>query len=124
MLREADRYEIGMSRLGHALAGVPGYGEEWPPKPVRDLIEELASDELDEGFEVEVLNSRGVTSRGLEEGGAQELELVRKYNENAGKFADRWPRVAATLRRIADSYQWDATRNEEEAERFRRGLGY
>lgn len=77
---------------------------------------------MEEGFYVEVLNRRGVTNRGLEDGGAQELELVKRYQNAAQRVADRWPRTAAILRKIAKSYESEAQRNEEEAERFRRGL--
>ena len=94
----------------------------WPPEVVRDLFENLQSEEIEEGFYVEVLNCRGVTSRGLEDGGAQELELVERYQSDAQRVADLWPRTAAILRKLAKSYQIEALRNEEEAERFRREL--
>jgi hypothetical protein len=89
---------------------------------VRDTLEELQSEEIEDGFYVEVLNRRGVTSRGLEDGGAQELELVERYKGDAQRLADRWPRTAAILRKLVKSYENEARRNEESAERFRRGL--
>ena len=63
-----------------------------------------------------------MTSRGLESGGAQEEALVDKYRSDAEEFKARWPRTAAILRRIADGYRAEARRNEDNAERFRRGL--
>ena len=64
----------------------------------------------------------GVTSRGLEDGGAQELELAKRYREAAQRFADWWPRAASIFRKLSKSYENEARRNEESAERFRLGL--
>lgn len=123
LLREASRYEVGQVHIGKALVSAPADEDgTWPPEAVSDLFEDLQSDEIEEGFYIEVLNRRGVTSRGLEDGGAQEMELVKKYQTDAQRLADRWPRTAAILRKLAKSYENDAQRNEEEAERFRRGL--
>lgn len=71
---------------------------------------------------MEVQNQRGVSSRGLTDGGEQERGLVRKYREQADAFADKWPRTAAILRRLADGYEREARQQDEESERFRRGF--
>lgn len=123
ILREADREKIGLIYIGQVLVSAPPDDDgAWPPAAVRDLFEEFQSQQLEEGFFVEIRNSRGVTSRGLEEGGAQEVDLVNKHRADADKFADRWPRTAAILRDIASSYEAEARRNEESAERFRKGM--
>jgi hypothetical protein len=112
-----------MVHIGQALVSAPADPDEsWPPEVVRDLFEDLQSDEMEEGFYVEVLNRRGTTSRGLEEGGAKERDLADQYRSDAQRMADRWPRTAAMLRKVAKSYENQAKRNEEQAERFRRGL--
>jgi hypothetical protein len=123
LLSEAERYRVGAVHIGQVLVSAPtGSDGRWPHEAVRDLFEELQSDELEEGFYIELLNRRGVTSRGLEDGGAQERELAEQYAADAKHVADRWPRVAAVLRKIAKSYENQAQQNEEQAERFRRGL--
>lgn len=123
LLREAGRYQDGTVQIGQVLVSSPADpGGTWPPEAVRDLFEELQSEKMEEGFYIEVLNRRGVTSRGLDEGGAQELKLAERYRSDAQDIADRWPRTAAILRKVAKSYENEAQRNEEEAERFRRGL--
>jgi hypothetical protein len=125
LLQAADRYEIGMSQLGHALFGVPADEDgTWPSEGVRDLLERLQSEEVEEGFYVEILNSRGVTSRGLEDGGKQERDLVKKYRTSADQFADKWPQTATILRNVAQRYETDARRNDESSERFREGLDF
>jgi hypothetical protein len=122
-LREADRYDVGLSHLGQVLVFAATDEEStWPPLVVRDLLEELQSPSLEDGFRGAILNRRGVTSRGLEEGGAQEQGLVAKYRTDADAFADEWPRTAAILRSVAQSYEAEGRRNEDSAERFRRGL--
>ena len=123
LLEEHDRLEVGLVHLGHVLVSAPVEADgTWPSEVVRDLFEELHSEQLESGFDTEVRNSRGVTSRGLEDGGAQEEALASKYRTDADRFADEWPRIAAILRNIALSYDADARRNDDSAERFRQGL--
>ncbi len=60
--------------------------------------------------------------RGMLDGGDQEFELATKYRKQADQFADRWPRTAAVLRGLAEDYEREARRYEEEAERRRKGF--
>ncbi|GIU85995.1 MAG: hypothetical protein KatS3mg009_0510 [Acidimicrobiia bacterium] len=123
LLDERGRLEVGLVHFGHVLASAPPDDDgAWPPEVVRDLLEELQSEDVEGGLSAELFNSRRVTSRGLEEGGVQEMELAAKYRADADRWADEWPRIAALLRGIAKSYEADARRNEDSAERFRRGL--
>jgi hypothetical protein len=123
LLQEADREMIGLEVIGHVLAKTVGDTDEtWPTRPVRQLIERLQRTELDNGFEVEVFNSRGTTSRGLTDGGEQERVLLATYQGLAQEIADEWPRTAAILRSIAEGYQEQARRHDEEARRFLEGL--
>lgn len=108
--------------LGHVLANAPvGSDGRWPAEPVRELLERLQSDRTEAGLRMELLNRRGVTTRGLEDGGAQERALADKYRNEAQSLADQWPRSAAVLRALAEGYAADARREESEAERWRRG---
>ena len=76
LLKKADRFEVGMLHLGHVLAWAPPDPDgSWPPLPVRDVLERLQSDEVEDGLRNQILNRRGVTSRGLEDGGVQEDAL-------------------------------------------------
>lgn len=88
----------------------------WPAVAVRHAIEELASEDLEHGIQIEVYNSRGWTSRGPTEGGVQERELAEQYTGYAALLNDRWPRTAAMLRRVADSFRRDAGRHDADAE--------
>lgn len=123
LLDDRGRLDVGLVHFGHVLASAPPDEDgSWPPEVVRDLLEELHSEQVEGGLATELLNRRGVTSRGLEEGGEKETELASTYKSDADRWADEWPRIAALLRSIAKSYEADARRNEDSAERFRRGL--
>jgi hypothetical protein len=122
LLAASGRIRIGEQRTGHVLKyAQPEADGSWPPVPVRDLIERVGSDDIETGFLVEERNSRGVWSKDLREGGAQERTLAEKYRGFAEPLANGWPRTAAMLRRIADSYDSDA-RQEDESMELRENL--
>ena len=122
-LIKIGRLDVGERHIGHILAFSPADRDgRWPVVAVRDLLEELQSQRIEEGFITQTLNNRGVTTRSLDAGGAQERDLVSKYRSEADQFVDEWPRIAAILRRLAIIYEQDARREEHSAERFRRGL--
>ncbi len=123
LLAKAKRLDIGDVHIGNVLAhSPPDEDGVWPSRAVRALLETLQNDKIEEGLRTEVHNQRGVTTRGLTEGGAQERDLVRKYREEAARLSDEWPRSAAILREIADDYEREARRSDEDAERFRTGF--
>lgn len=99
--------------LSYSPAGTDGV---WPHEAVRDVIEDLASTELEREFEIGVYNNRGVVTKSLTEGGAQERKLAERYSGFAVAIRDRWPRTAAMLGRIADTYRVEAEREDQEAE--------
>ena len=123
MAEKSGRGEIAELEVGHVLAHSPkDLDGGWPCEAVRNLLEVLQSARVESGLQVEVVNRRGVTTRGLEEGGKQETELAEEYRATASRFADAWPQTAAVLRSLAGSFDADARREEGAAERFRRGL--
>jgi hypothetical protein len=120
---QADRTDVADVHIGHVFAyAATDEDGTWPTLPVRTVIEETASEALDSGFVTQIYNKRGVTSRGLTDGGRQEYVLADDYEEKAKRTADRWPRVSAALRSVAEGYRSEGRRNDEESERFRAGL--
>jgi hypothetical protein len=120
---ERDRTDICDLYIGHVLA----YAREdadgsWPTLPVRNVIDKLANPKIENGFRTETYNKRGVVTRGLSDGGQQERVLAAQFDQWAHRVADRWPRTAAVLRSLTETYQAEARREDEEAERFKRGL--
>ncbi|MFS0732308.1 helix-turn-helix domain-containing protein [Microbacterium sp. 1P10UB] len=108
LLAEKHRTGVGDSFIGGVLAtGAEAAPEGWPSIPVRDLIEELASRELERGFGSSARNARGMWTKSLYEGGIQERELAQRFTFRADE-AREWRRTSRVLRRIAESYEQQA----------------
>jgi hypothetical protein len=117
------RGAIGDQLVGRLLSHAPnGDDGVWPHQAVRDIIEEVRSAQLERGVEIGVHNNRGMISKGLMEGGLQERELAKRYKDFALALADRWPRVAAMLRRIEARYGLEAASEDASAELRKDGL--
>jgi excisionase family DNA binding protein len=114
---DSDRADIGDEQIGQALSASPE-GEDgiWPAEPVRDLIETIGSTSMEAGLHVGLVNGRGVTSRGVYDGGAQEREIASRYRDWARRAAPTWPRTSRVLRMLAESYERDAREHDVRAE--------
>ena len=116
-LSDLDRADIGDELIGRTFAQAPVDADEiWPPVPVRNLIESIGSRNLENGLITGRLNSRGVTWRGVYDGGGQERKLAAQYKQCSLGVQVQWPRTARILRFIADSYERDAVREDERAQ--------
>jgi hypothetical protein len=122
LLARSDRKETGAIHIGQVLAYAPSEADEWPPRAVRELLEEIQDDKVESGLEMELFNQRGVTSRAPDAGGKPERELAARYATQAETYAAKWPRTAAMLRELARTWESHARREDEEAEQFRSGL--
>lgn len=122
LLDEAGRPEVGRQCIGHVLAHTPPGEHGWPTDDVADLIERLDDDQIDRGIALETYNGRGVTTRGVMDGGVQEWELVSQHRAAAQRFRDSHPRVARIHDDLADDYAARARDEDREAELTRRGL--
>ena len=113
-----DRADVGDAKIGELL-GRSRSGEDgiWPPEPVRDLIEEVRSEALDDGLRCGRMNQRGTTVRDAYDGGAQEASLAYGLRRDAEKLEAKWPRVARLVRGMAESYEADVRRLDREAQR-------
>ncbi len=115
---QAERGAIGDQYIGKLLAHSPvGKDGVWPHSAVRDVIESMRNSKLETGVIIGVHNSRGVTSRGMMDGGNQERDLAKRYNGWAEATKFDYPRTSAMLREIARSYENHARDFDEEAER-------
>ena len=99
----------GDLQIGFLLAHAPGDPDGTRPHmAVRNLIERLNSQTVDEHIQSEIYNSRGMVSRGLNDGGRQERELAEKYRKLSNAVKAGWPRTSAMLRGVAESYESQA----------------
>ncbi|MGA7730569.1 MAG: NB-ARC domain-containing protein [Chloroflexia bacterium] len=111
------RSKIADDVIGQVLSCAPKDADgSWPCKPVREVIEHVETERLHWGFVVGVRNSRGLVQKSMLEGGDQERQLVETYQRYANIMRDQWPRTAAALQDIADTYRSDAHRSDVSAE--------
>ncbi len=104
--------------LGYALSGTATDDDgTWPSESVRDVLEILGDTDLDQRLAVAKLNQRGVTGRGVYDGGAQERGLAGQYSAAADRVRGRWPRSGALLDGLSRCYRDDARREDYSAER-------
>ena len=114
---EYGRVGVGDRRIGELLSRAPSDGNgSWPCRPVCEVLESIASEDVGNGFVTGVYNARGVVSRGLDEGGAQERELSAKYRAWVQRLAFDYPYVAKILERIAERYDREAEREDSEVQ--------
>lgn len=117
LFSESDRADIGDELIGQTFAHASaGADDIWPPEPIRDLIEIVGSQELENGVRLGRFNSRGVTTRGAYEGGKQERDLAAKYGAWGQAVKTKAPRTARILRNLADDYDRDARREDIRAD--------
>jgi hypothetical protein len=115
-LAATGRGVVGDQMIGEALSSSRADPDgTWPSRPVRNVIDELQNDDIEKGFVIGVLNSRGVTTRDPAAGGIQERGLAERYEGLASAVADRWPRTAGVLRRIAETYRAEARHEDLES---------
>ncbi|MGA2847751.1 MAG: hypothetical protein ABSE46_02055 [Terracidiphilus sp.] len=122
LAKAADRAAIADQQIGQILAYAPVDAEDnaWPARPVRDLIEEFASDQIERGIDISRFNMRGVSRKTMYEGGAQERALAAQYRTWA-EASLSWPRTRAMLRRIATDWEAHAQQADIHAELDQRG---
>lgn len=118
---EVDRSAITDSRIGYLLAHAPIDPEDqaWPHKAVRQLVEQLSSDKVEQAVCIERLNMRGVYSKAIGEGGQQERELAQQAKDWASAMPD-FPRTANMLSSIAK--MWSEQGDEADARAAKEAL--
>ena len=121
LCRENGRATIGDQQIGHFLSKAPSEKDgPWPCRSVCEVLETNASQDVAAGFEMGVYNARGVVSRSLDEGGAQERALSAKYRAWAERLSFDYPYVASILEHIAEDYDRDAEREDSEVRAMKR----
>ena len=117
------RAAIGAQEMGkvlsHCSSGTDGV---WPHEAIRDVIERLADDEVENGLITGKYNLRGTTTRAPMDGGSQEHALAEQYLAWSKAIGDKWPRTATSLREIEAMYRNDARRIDAVAELRKDGL--
>lgn len=119
LAKAAGREDIADSKIGEMLSASPiGVDGAWPAEPVREVLDLFHSKPMLDGFQVGKSNRRGVTSRMPRDGGEQERQLAAQYRAWAKVIGFEHPHTAKALGGLADRYDWDAQRHDEDAERL------
>lgn len=115
--QEIGRGKIADREIGHLLAYAPKSPDGiWPDIAVREIIEEVASKEMERAIAIGIFNKRGVWIKSIDQGGVQERQLAETYQNYAIAVGDTHPRTATILRSIAKGYTSDAHREDIWAE--------
>lgn len=119
LAKAAGRADIADSRIGNMLSASPvGEDGNWPAEAVREVIDLFRSKPMIDGFWIGKSNRRGVTSRMPRDGGDLERQEAAKYRNWAKAIAYEHPHTAKALDTLADSYEDQARRHDEDAERL------
>ena len=103
------RAEVGEQNIGQLLSKSPAEEDgSWPCLAVCKAMEKAASRQISKGFSMGVCNKRGAYRRGMDDGGAQELELAGKYRAWAERRAFDYPYVSSVLESVAAIYDREA----------------
>lgn len=104
---ERGRLEVADKMIGQLFAHCPSDEDGmWPCRTMREILDELRSEDISQGMEMGVNNLRGVTTR--ETGGDQERVLEEKYRSLARKIEYEHPFTAKMLEQIADNFKHQA----------------
>ncbi|KAB0684801.1 helix-turn-helix domain-containing protein [Burkholderia territorii] len=119
LAKAAGREDAADDRIGKMLSASPvGADGNWPAEAVRDAIELFHNKALIEGFWIGKSNRRGVTTRMPRDGGNLERQEAAKYRRWAKAIGYEHPHTAKALDTLADSYEDQALRHDEDAERL------
>ncbi|MCC5812494.1 MAG: hypothetical protein JJU06_19190 [Ectothiorhodospiraceae bacterium] len=120
LCRAAHRLGSAETCIGELFAYAPAEEDGvWPCRPIRNAVETFASSNLLRGLRAGLISKRGVTSRGIYEGGQQERDLAVLYRTWANAQRARWPAVAAALDGVAEHYEEEAEAHDVNVKRRR-----
>lgn len=116
LCRHADRLDACDQRIGEILAYAPADEDGlWPFAPARMFLDQPEMERMRNGFLTGTRNIRGVTMRGMLDGGAQERNLASNYRKLAIPLHSTQPYMAALLEELAKGYEYDGEREDMEA---------
>jgi hypothetical protein len=120
LLLQSDRQAVGEQEIGkllfHCIKISPA---SFPPPRLNALLEKWRSKDIESGISIECFNDRGITSRGVLDGGVQERDLEKAWRAYAAAVAPRWPRSRSMCLRIAEYWRRQAQAEDEDAKKER-----
>jgi hypothetical protein len=103
-------------KIGELLARYPNQGKPlFFPEVICDTLERLNSKDVYFGFRMQVFNRQSFTSRPAGSGGFIERDRAEHFNSLADDIKITHPNVAAVYRNLADGYEFDGKRMDDDA---------
>lgn len=115
-LAAAELSDKGDHQIGRLLANSPeDENGMWPLPAVCELIDEVGSDNLDEGFIAGMCRGLMSSVRGVYDGGQQEREHAQRYRTWSKQIRSTSRHTARLLDKAAERYEEQAGREDEQA---------
>mgnify|MGYP003083043339 FL=1 len=115
-LAAAELSDIGDYEIGSLLANSPeDENGMWPLPAVCELIDEVGSKNLDEGFIAGTCRGLMSSVRGVYDGGQQEHESAQRYQALSKQIRSTSRHTARLLKKAADRYKDRAKEEDEQA---------
>lgn len=115
-LAAAELSDKGDHQIGRLLANSPeDENGMWPLPAVCELIDEVGSENLDEGFIVGMCRGLMSSVRGVYDGGQQEREHAQRYRTWSKQIRSTSRHTARLLGKAAERYEEQAGREDEQA---------
>jgi len=115
-LAAAELSDKGDHQIGRLLANSPeDENGMWPLPAVCELIDEVGSENLDEGFIVGMCRGLMSSVRGVYDGGQQEREHAQRYRTWSKQIRSTSRHTARLLGKAAERYEEQAGREDERA---------
>ena len=115
-LAAAELSDKGDHQIGRLLANSPeGENGMWPLPAVCELIDEVGSDNLDEGFIAGMCRGLMSSVRGVYDGGQQAHESAERYRALSKQIRSTSRHTARLLGKAAERYEEQAAREDEQA---------
>ena len=116
-LAVADLSDVGDYEIGRLLANSPeDENGMWPLPAVCELIDEVGSDNLDEGFIAGMCRGLMSSVRGVYDGGQQEHESAQRYHALSKQIRSTSRHTARLLKKAANRYEERAIQEDDQAE--------
>jgi len=114
LAKERKRLGVIDYVVGNLLGDIPR-GENYPPKELCEVVEELQSDVVDQHIRMRIVNSRGIISRSYNEGGDRERSIVARLEKYKQKTKLLYPRMTKIFDDLIGEYNREAGNQDVEA---------
>jgi len=127
MCEASGHWLVAQLQIGNCLMNVPGFHGDDGGKPagmprlemllkhplVAKMVDSAGHEHVRQGMTTELFNSRGI--HGFSHG-QQEVEIAKEYRAYATRYDEqKLPRIATSLRGLAEGYERDAEREKKRA---------